>query len=144
MLSYGSNLPTLNLLIYTIAHANACYMIYPNVYNLRKRFRYLLAVLFIPAALRAQEQNIRIESDPAQRTVTVTADGKPFTTFIYSDKLEKPVLYPIYASDEQLITRGFPINPRPGEPVDHPHHVGLWFNYENVNGLDFWNNSYAI
>lgn len=22
--------------------------------------------------------------------------------------------------------------------------MGLWFNFENVNGLDFWNNSYAI
>jgi len=33
---------------------------------------------------------------------------------------------------------------RPGEPTDHPHHLGLWFTYENVNGLDFWNNSYAI
>lgn len=114
------------------------------VYDLRKRFRYLLVALCLPAALRAQPQDIRIESDPARHTVTVTADGKPFTTFIYSDKLEKPVLYPIYASDEQLITRGFPLSPRPGEPVDHPHHVGLWFNYENVNGLDFWNNSYAI
>jgi hypothetical protein len=28
--------------------------------------------------------------------------------------------------------------------LDHPHHIGLWFNYENVNGLDFWNNSFAI
>jgi hypothetical protein len=28
--------------------------------------------------------------------------------------------------------------------VDHPHHIGLWFNYEYVNGLDFWNNSFAI
>jgi hypothetical protein len=36
------------------------------------------------------------------------------------------------------------LNPRPGERIDHPHHVGLWFNYENVNGLDFWNNSEAI
>ncbi|MEJ0083973.1 MAG: DUF6807 family protein [Puia sp.] len=25
-----------------------------------------------------------------------------------------------------------------------PHHLGLWLTYENVNGLDFWNNSYAI
>jgi hypothetical protein len=33
---------------------------------------------------------------------------------------------------------------RPNEPTDHPHHIGLWFNYESVNGLDFWNNSYAI
>jgi hypothetical protein len=28
--------------------------------------------------------------------------------------------------------------------VDHPHHAGLWFNFGNVNGFDFWNNSDAI
>ncbi len=44
----------------------------------------------------------------------------------------------------QLLPVDFPVNPRPGEPTDHPHHLGLWFTYENVNGLDFWNNSYAI
>jgi len=95
-------------------------------------------------ALHAQPLPIAITSDSAHRTVTITADGAPFATFLYPDTLEKPVLYPIYASDGQLITRGFPLAPRPGEPVDHPHHLGLWFNYENVNGLDFWNNSYAI
>ena len=42
------------------------------------------------------------------------------------------------------MTRGFPLEPRKGERVDHPHHVGLWFNYGDVNGLDFWNNSDAI
>lgn len=31
-----------------------------------------------------------------------------------------------------------------GERFDHPHHIGLWFNYGDVNGLDFWNNSSAI
>ena len=31
-----------------------------------------------------------------------------------------------------------------GERVDHPHHAGMWFNYGNVNGFDFWNNSDAI
>ena len=30
------------------------------------------------------------------------------------------------------------------ERVDHPHHMGHWFNYGDVNGLDFWNNSDAI
>lgn len=87
---------------------------------------------------------IGIFSIPGQRAISILAGGKPFATFFYPDTLEKPVLYPIYAPDGQLITRGFPINPKPGEPVDHPHHLGLWFNYENVNGLDFWNNSYAI
>jgi len=43
-----------------------------------------------------------------------------------------------------VVTRGFPLNPKPGDPTDHPHHIGLWFNFENLNGLDFWNNSYAI
>ena len=28
--------------------------------------------------------------------------------------------------------------------MDHPHHAGIWFNYGNVNGFDFWNNSDAI
>ena len=34
--------------------------------------------------------------------------------------------------------------PRPGERVDHPHHVGMWLNYEDVNGYDYWNNSNSI
>jgi len=28
--------------------------------------------------------------------------------------------------------------------VDHPHQVGIWLNYGDVIGLDFWNNSDAI
>jgi hypothetical protein len=28
--------------------------------------------------------------------------------------------------------------------VDHPHQVGFWFNYGDVNGYDFWNNSFAV
>jgi hypothetical protein len=54
------------------------------------------------------------------------------------------VLYPVRTAKGTLVTRGFPLDPRPGERVDHPHHVGIWFNYGNVNGFDFWNNSEAI
>jgi hypothetical protein len=42
------------------------------------------------------------------------------------------------------VTRGFPLEPRAGERVDHPHHVGLWFNYGDVNGIDFWNNAEGL
>ncbi|HEY4208534.1 MAG TPA: PmoA family protein [Puia sp.] len=116
----------------------------------RNRCRNLSIVFFISlpgTAVLAQSSrsvDVHVTADPAARKITVKAGGKAFTEFIYPDTLEKPVLYPIYAPDEQLVTRGFPLQPRPGEPVDHPHHLGLWFNYENVNGLDFWNNSYAI
>jgi hypothetical protein len=104
---------------------------------------FLLAVL-INAPLQAQQLPIQIFRLQGNTTIFITAGEKAFTAFIYPDSLSKPVLFPIYAPDDQLITRGFPMKPRPGEPADHPHHVGLWFTYENVNGLDFWNNSYAI
>ncbi len=67
-----------------------------------------------------------------------------FTQFLYPDSVEKPVLFPIYDAANNPVTRGFPREPRPGEPTDHPHHLGCWFTFENVNGLDFWNNSFAI
>ena len=43
----------------------------------------------------------------------------------------------------KIYYKGYPRS-EPYERIDHPHHVGLWFNFGNVNGLDFWNNSSAI
>ena len=81
---------------------------------------------------------------PASKKVEVRYDGKLFTAYCYFDSTEKPVLFPIKTTSGVTITRGYPIVPRAGERTDHPHHVGLWLNYESVNGLDFWNNSEAI
>ena len=80
-------------------------------------------------------------SRPARRR----ARGRQAVHVVHlADDLKKPVLYPLRAASGTVVTRGFPLEPRPGERVDHPHHVGLWFNYGDVNGLDFWNNSDAI
>src|SRR5256885_15196958 len=86
-----------------------------------------------------------IRHDDASR-VDVLVDGKPFTAYIYptATTLRKPTLYPLRSASGKLVTRGWPLDPRPGERVDHPHHIGLWFTYSDVNGLDFWNNSDAI
>jgi Family of unknown function (DUF6807)/3-keto-disaccharide hydrolase len=92
----------------------------------------------------AQARGIRVETNEAAKRVDVTIDGKPFTSYIWPDTLKKPVLYPLRTSAGTAVTRGFPLEPRPGERVDHPHHAGLWFNHGDVNGLDFWNNSYDI
>ena len=80
----------------------------------------------------------------AQQRVDVLVDGAPFTSYIWPSQIKKPVLYPIRAASGVIVTRGFPLEPRPGERVDHPHQVGLWLTHEDVNGLDFWNNSTAI
>jgi hypothetical protein len=91
-----------------------------------------------------KNQNVQVVKDPTANKINVSIGGKDFTTFLFPDTLEKPVLYPIHAANGTVVTRGYPLNPQPGDPTDHPHHIGLWLNYENVNGLDFWNNSFAI
>ena len=78
------------------------------------------------------------------RRVDITIGGEPFTSYIWPTTLKKPVLYPLRTAKGTIVTRGYPLEQRPGERVDHPHHAGLWFNYENVNEHDFWNNSDAI
>jgi hypothetical protein len=88
--------------------------------------------------------NVKVTTNEAARRVDVTIDGKPFTSYVWPTTLKKPVLFPLIAADGVTVTRGYPLAPRAGERVDHPHHAGLWFNYGNVNGFDFWNNSDAI
>jgi hypothetical protein len=114
----------------------------------------LLAVLPLAAcqsakssegAVPADAPAPRVEVTPneAQQRVDVTVDGQPFTSYIWPNTVKKPVLYPLRTASGLEITRGWP-EARPGERVDHPHHVGLWFNHSDVNNLDFWNNSDAI
>lgn len=79
-----------------------------------------------------------------QKKIEVLMDGKLFTSYTWPDIAMKPVLYPVVTASGVEVTRGFPLKPRPGERVDHPHHIGIWFNYGDVDGLDFWNNSEAI
>jgi len=87
---------------------------------------------------------ISVTLNDQQRRVDVSIDGQPFTSYIWPSKLAKPVLYPLRTAHGTIITRAFPLQQRPGERVDHPHHAGLWLNYESINGIDFWNNSEAI
>src|SRR5947199_7042104 len=89
-------------------------------------------------------KGVRVVADEAHQRVDITIDGNAFTSYIWPTSLKKAVLYPLITDEGITVTRGYPLEPRPGERVDHPHHAGMWFNYGNVNGFDFWNNSDAI
>ncbi len=122
------------------------------------RFRFLLApaVLFgvamtasgaAPARGKTEKsagKGVLLLTDENAHRVDVAIDGKPFTSFLWDTNQRKPVLYPLIAPDGTTVTRGYPFRTLDGERVDHPHHAGLWFNYGNANGFDFWNNSDAI
>ena len=92
----------------------------------------------------AQVYKIHFVSDVQNKKVDVMINGDLFTSYVYDGQTPKPILYPIRTKSGKTVTRGFPFAPRPNERIDHPHHAGLWLNYGDVNGLDFWNNSYAI
>lgn len=102
----------------------------------------LVAFMLASVTRSASAASIRVAPDEKDRRVDILVDGKPFTSYIFPTTLKKPVLFPLRTAKGTIITRGFP--PGPGERTDHPHHVGLWFNYANVDGIDFWNNSDAI
>lgn len=95
-------------------------------------------------SMKEETKKIQLIRNDGEKKVDVMVDGELFTSYIYPNTIKKPVLYPITTSRGTKITRGFPLEKVPGERVDHPHHVGLWFNYGDVNGLDFWNNSDSI
>ena len=98
----------------------------------------ILAPFAIP--LIAQDR-VRLVRNEKERRVDILIGGKPFTSYIWPENLKKAALFPLRTAEGTLVTRGFPLDPRPGESVDHPHQVGSWFNYGDVNGIDFWNNS---
>jgi hypothetical protein len=95
----------------------------------------LLVPLFLAAAVYLPSQ---VRYAPADHSITI--DGKPFTTFNYGIDANKPFLAPIRSASGKVITRRFPMEEVAGESHDHLHHRGLWFSYDDVNGVKFWEN----
>jgi hypothetical protein len=104
----------------------------------------IVAALAAVAVDTQPAPRIHVAADAVAPRVDVTIDGKPFTSYVFERAQKKPFLYPLRTASGTVVTRGYPIEPRPFERTDHPHHIGLWFNYGDVNGLDFWNNSDAV
>jgi hypothetical protein len=111
---------------------------------MRRLFAPVALALGLVAAAGTQAPRIQLAQDAAAHRVTITIDGKPFTSYVFDPSQKKPFLFPLRAATGAVVTRGYPFEARPNERTDHPHHTGLWFNYGDVNGLDFWNNSDAV
>lgn len=100
------------------------------------------------AAKKEEVRNeITLSDNSEAKKVDVFVNGKLFTSYLYASDisvLKKTTLYPIIAANGEVVTRGFPLATRANERTDHPHHIGAWFNYGDVNGLDYWGNSDAM
>lgn len=93
---------------------------------------------------KVQPAGFAFTSYPEKQQIDIAYQGQLLTAYCYYDSVMKPILFPINTLSGITVTRGYPLHPRTGERVDHPHQVGMWFTYESVNGVDFWNTSTAI
>src|SRR5262245_28973060 len=103
------------------------------------------AFFLAPAAAFAGPQPaasaVKLVRKDADRRVGGLVGGQAFPYDTYPAEQPKPALFPLRSAAGHIVTRGYPLEPRPGEVTDHPHHTGFWFNYGDVNGVHFWENS---
>lgn len=95
--------------------------------------------LTVMVSLAAMAQSVKITENKEKKQYDVTVDGQPFTSYVFWDDQKKPILYPLRTAKGTIVTRGYPLEKVKGERTDHPHHISSWFNYGNINGVDFWN-----
>ena len=95
-----------------------------------------LLALFASIAAIVLPGQVRFTPDK----IDIDIDGKPFTTFNYGTDVGKPFLAPLRSASGKIVTRHFPMEKVAGESNDHPHHRGLSFSYDDVNGTKFWGN----
>src|SRR5215213_8080239 len=69
----------------------------------------------------ADPNYVEVIPKETDRRVDILVGGKPFTSYVWPTTLKKPVLFPLRSANGVVVTRGYPLEPRPGERVDHPH-----------------------
>jgi hypothetical protein len=83
-----------------------------------------------------------VSFDQHDDQIDVKLGGEDFTTLYLSPEGPAPYFHPLRAADGTIVTRQYPmVEGVPGESSDHPHHRGLWFSHNEVNGVNFWENA---
>lgn len=96
----------------------------------------LLLNLIVPQRVPAQSHEFTFRK--VDERIEVLLNGKAVTAFHYAAKWDKPFLHPVRTLSGTIISRGYPVQPLPGEERDHDWHRGIWYGHGDVNGEDFW------
>jgi hypothetical protein len=95
-------------------------------------------VVFVAGANSVQP---KVEFVRGDSRIDVVIAGKPFTSYLFGDKLTKPVLVPVRTPSGIEVSRRYPLVEMKGGSMDHEHHEGIFFAVDQVNGIDFWRNA---
>ncbi len=94
------------------------------------------------------EYDVTFHEDDPREGVRLIPDGDDVEISVlgqrlgryYTDveKYMRPFIHPIMGPFGHSVTRGYPVEPRPGEAEDHPHHKSIWVAHGDTNGTDNW------
>ena len=98
------------------------------------------ALLVVMAACQSAEPTA------APRPLSARSDRESIGVFAGSDLFarmrvgyrERMTMSRLRASNGIEVLRGFPLEPRPGESVDHPEQTGVWFGHGAMDSDDLW------
>jgi hypothetical protein len=105
--------------------------------RVRVFYRILLLAFVFSGCHHSHQWNLVERKD----RLDVMLGSRTVTSYRISGDLTKPVLFPVYSPSGIMMTRGFPLLEMPDESRDHPHHIGQFFTFDEVNGHHFWNNT---
>lgn len=94
---------------------------------------------------QAKAAGMSLSEDPAG-FISVKGPDREITRYYtgsLAEKSKKPFFWPLNGHGVNLL-RGHPVEPKVGEPVDHPHHTGVYFCFGDVNGREYWSKTAIV
>src|SRR5262245_53812406 len=102
----------------------------------------LLAAASLLSPLHAADSGFTIDKTAGGGAI-VKVNGQPFAECVV-DQANKPYLAPVFGAEGKQMTRNYPMKKVEGEQQDHPHHRGICFGLESINGFNSWEEKATI
>jgi len=100
-----------------------------------------IALMLLAVCMNTAKAAPKVEFVESKDKIDVKIAGRIVTTYIYGDKLPKSSFVPVRSLSGVELTRRYPLTELAGGSDNEPHHVGMYFTADEVNGMDFWNNT---
>lgn len=91
----------------------------------------LLAMFLAPCVQAETPETRRFITDPATRALTMVVDGRTCWSYQPESKEGKPYFHPLTIPGTDDTFTSF-------RPPDHAWHLGFWFSWKFINGVNFW------
>ena len=87
--------------------------------------------LALAGSVACAEDTRKFSIDPDTKAATMTVDGKVCWTYNPTSEEGKPYFHPLAIPGSDDVLTSF-------RPADHKWHLGLWFSWKFINGVNFW------